>query len=1245
MKLVSTFHAPTTVVSSVKANLANTPLEYLVIARPHGLEVSSIHVDGLKPECKWGAVFGNILSIKSVPTGDGPRRNLLVLVDQPHPELIFLEFKDGKLNVTHRLDLFEHKPAAEFFDHNSLVVHPDGKLAVVSCYTGKLRLVRLKRGNYHLDSDAAVDEYTILGLTFLPPAPDDPYPLALLFLDPSQKRRLIAHSVDLSDLDISREPSDALHPTALPSSLIPIPHSVSEGPVPILIPVPCPAEFQESAAEKEADPSTFFGGVLVVGGKKIVLFELPGKSGSFKQGNKRRRLDESKRSASHREQAVAKEQERYNRKRKAKARVDWPWSEISSYEVIDEDGPFRVLLGDTFGRLAMLSLHDVPLNGLVLIPLGQTSPSVSLTYLSNSILYVGSHVGNSQLVEISEEPLASSSKAPAVPTLPIPDDIETVPASRLAPGEEKDEEVRDCILETQGTYLRVVDSFKNIAPILDAALVDTDDSGHLQIVTCSGGQNTGSINVIRKGADFQLLGSVPGMQHLVTMFAFKRISDDSHILVSTLETSQVMEIEARDKLQRIDPASSGFVAARTLAAKNIQAPVVRPAVRRAGREIQPASVGYKATSFVVQVTKTGAFLFDFQMESEWERISEVSVASLSSGVDGLEIVAADINASQTVLALSNGSLACLEVDETGKMLKVVRETPMPLAVEMSALSCQSFDPAASTSDLVAVAYWQTNQIQLLDLAGATHPFAQICTTKPLPAVVRSLLMFDFGGHPHVFAGLGNGSVAVFEYDPHLRVLGQPKLIPPRRAAVITWGGDRVQSSPVMLKDIVATAPLHNEHYQSTLLLTNESTLSIGQVRDVDHMHIRPIPSPRVFDTRTEAYDVPQRIVYEPSLKVFGVAYSRERPPRVGEPQPFPYRDIQPRDLTKSTAISQYEYKESEEITAVTMLTAKHGDDATACFCVGSYVVSSEEQEPKTGRLTVFAAHPIGSDQRASNLQLHTLAFVDVPGCLYSLATVNGLVAAGVNSIVFVYRLDIDASTGVCSLEQVAKMNSNYFVMSISSFDNRLVLGDRIASLSLVELGKDKKLETLGRDLTPLAPNTVQAVDGKYVLAANDTLNLLSFTYDEAAKKLDRDGYYQQCDLVNKFVQGSITSADPTSPFKPIQMFFTASGRIGIISDIPDDQLALDLTDLQRNMYAVVEDGARQKKFRTPQSTSRRRAADEAYGFLDGSFLERLLEISDSGRLAKIESGSNEPERLKRPIAEFQQLLKTLQSLH
>lgn len=164
----------------------------------------------------------------------------------------------------------------------------------------------------------------------------------------------------------------------------------------------------------------------------------------------------------------------------------------------------RVLLGDAYGRLAMLAFDDDRV-ALTLIPIGevsirrfrlishymteairQTSPATCLTYLSSQVLYLGSHYGDSQLLRIHPAPIANASRE----TLPIPKGVSTVPASALAPGSEKgkgraddadDIPARDGrIVNTKGTFLEVLQAHDNIAPIMDAILADVDGSGQVR---------------------------------------------------------------------------------------------------------------------------------------------------------------------------------------------------------------------------------------------------------------------------------------------------------------------------------------------------------------------------------------------------------------------------------------------------------------------------------------------------------------------------------------------------------------------------------------------------------------------------------------------------------------------------------------------------------------------------------------------------------------------------------------------
>ncbi|CAK5284352.1 unnamed protein product, partial [Mycena citricolor] len=214
---------------------------------------------------------------------------------------------------------------------------------------------------------------------------------------------------------------------------------------------------------------------------QILLFELASESDQRVQSNKRRKLNKQVElgSPEEAEEAVQRQRKREKKKQRSRAFVEWPFSSIASCCPLEGE-PLRYLLGDVSGRLAMLSLHDVPSAGLVLIPLGLTSPPTTLTYLNDQMLFVGSHAGDSQLVQIHSSPVSSLS----LPTLPIPPEIASVPAARLTPasskGKGRENPPKNCVLESQGSYLRVVESFKNIAPILDAVLVDTEKSGHVR---------------------------------------------------------------------------------------------------------------------------------------------------------------------------------------------------------------------------------------------------------------------------------------------------------------------------------------------------------------------------------------------------------------------------------------------------------------------------------------------------------------------------------------------------------------------------------------------------------------------------------------------------------------------------------------------------------------------------------------------------------------------------------------------
>lgn len=154
---------------------------------------------------------------------------------------------------------------------------------------------------------------------------------------------------------------------------------------------------------------------------------------------------------------------------------------------------------------------------------------------------MGSHLGDHQLLQISPTPISREE----VPILCIPSDIKTVSmdshssmplrkGKAKAEGNDVDMDDEDVdiafscgrVVSPNGSFITVLETYKNIAPIMDAILVDPDKSGQYQFVTCSGGANTGSLNVIKTGTEFQELGFASEIADISRVWPVKTMISD-----------------------------------------------------------------------------------------------------------------------------------------------------------------------------------------------------------------------------------------------------------------------------------------------------------------------------------------------------------------------------------------------------------------------------------------------------------------------------------------------------------------------------------------------------------------------------------------------------------------------------------------------------------------------------------------------------------------------------------------------
>ncbi|KAF8630852.1 hypothetical protein AX17_005211 [Amanita inopinata Kibby_2008] len=1273
MKIVTTFHQPSSVLCSVKCHLGSSDVEHLVVGKLNRLVVYSIQPHGLQQECTT-EVWGKVLSVKAIPIPRSSRSNLVLMIAHPDPELIFFTYIEpeggaAELVVKKQLALYERTPRpAEFF--NDILVHPSGQLAVVSCYTGKLKIIKLKAGSHREEFDVLLPELNVFSLAFLP-TPEFEYSIAILYLDNRGRLQLHARDIFVEDLELSAYSSSLLQSTVISDKVFPFPAEI----VPRLLSVPALNQYAD------VNDDEFRGGVLVVGGKKVLLYELAAKEAQQRQKGKRRRLEARKSSSDVNEAAKAmeKEKEREGRKRKPKASVEWPWSEVAACSPIDRE-PLRYLIGDTFGKLSLLSVEHVNDLGLLLVPLGETSPATTLTYLTSQALYVGSHLGDSQVVELSPAPVSSLD----TPTLSIPPHIKTVsPASLISSSKGKEKEELDennmdvddeveigtgSILATKGSFLTVLETHKNIAPIVDAALVDVDGAGQRQIVTCSGGKNTGSLNIVRNGADFQELAHISGLTNVTNVWPVKVMLEDevhSHVLVSTLQSTALFKINETG-----EKPSLTYVVGDALSGLRTDVPTL--AFANVVRRVYPsgASSPYENSSLAVQVTPHGVFLL--QLDTVIGAYSEMDRWVPENpdmfGGKQRDIGAASVNVSQVAVAVNGGTLVMLTIAEKDKLRMISAVTGL---AEISAVSCIPLNSSSRFTNHVVVSYWGKNAIEVLK--PSKDGFVSLCKTSPLPSIVRSLLLYNFGfdssprepdHHPYLLVGLGDGSLVTFAWrDKELKekklvslghapitfspcpVEGKRAILAAgNRATLLSFDKKRLQYSPVSLKDISAVAHLNIPTFADSVMLATPTGISIGRVSDLDKLHIRTIPF---------GLDNPRRIVHEPTTKVFGIACTHTTPARMAETEVARSSFVLLDDVTY-TEISRFWCEQGEEITSVTTFIFKDGDKNIPLFCVGTYRYDPEETEPIHGRILVFATMSADPGPKQFGMQLSLLSSASVKGCVYSLATVDNSVVAAVNSSVELYQLGIsdeDTSTRAYTLKHLAAWNHNYIVANLATFGNYILVGDQISSISLVKV-IDNTLKSVARDYGPLWPISIDASSETDIIAANDALNLYTFALSCQTGRtiLERNGNWHLADLVTKFIRGSLLrDMEEDAPFVPSEIFFTSSGRIGIVLDINGNELPIQLTALERNLAYVVKGvgGESHTRYRAPKNTRGRTDADvSATGFLDGDFIEHLLTLVNSPEnIDKVIAGNSAPERLTVPIADLQKVVETLQSMH
>lgn len=1195
MRVVSTFFPSSSILHSIKCNLNSEDVDHLVVAKPNKLEVYGLEENGVKLRCTR-EIWGSISSLNAIRVSDQDDEMLLVTTEAPKPLCIIYEYiykKDepASLREAHNLSLQApfSRPMENF---EGAIVHHSGNLAVIVTYVGKLKVLWVQDQGRISHFDCLVPELNVLSLCFLPESDSDVYLLAMLHLDHTQTLKLTIYEIDTKERSMNNVSEK--YPAV----------TFNEDDLRVILPI--------NACEEHP------GGILVVGGQKILYFEYFENQEKNKGKGKRRKSSLSAPEDSN----------------DPKAQIDWPLSDLTAYAFID-DTSSRILLGDKFGKLSLLSLErsksDVSLS---LTRLGETSPATTLTYLNDGVIFVGSHFGDSQIVRIA------ASQKPDV-----------------------------------GVQLDILDTFKNLAPIVDAILIDPEKSGQSHIITCSGSHNTGSLRIIRNGADIEELATTDHVSYVKSLWPIRphySSTFDTLLALSTLQTTRFYALTptSAGKLEELDESEIfGFSRDPTLAICNMSS-----IVQVGGK------YSYDDSPFVVQVTSNMVLVVNLltgTRETTWQ--------------DHGEIVAASVNPSQICVGLSGRRLVFLKVDE-GKLVPVRSQVFPENQGEISSLSLMPSSSSLPFSNYVAVGFYESKSVLIF---AANNLVSTVIPPIIVPQLPVSLLLCQFGasdslngvgGFPtHLLIGLGDGNLHVHGLsipDGQMRLedykvipVGSTRpvyLTPFRTSAqqanncsynvlaygamptILYWDNKRLKHSPLVPKSISAACSLNSGQYTSSLAMaiverkgkTEMSHLVIGRVRDLNKLHIQTV---------SLGLDNPVRISHYPDLRILCVGCQRIQPHRVGEAA-LESASVKFFDDSTFDQLHHFACELDEEVTVITTVSLNCDDRGYKTYvAVGTQYYKPGMVEASEGRILLFEGRPTGNI--STGLIPDIAASYKTKGCVFSLADVQGRLVAAVNESVYILHLQpIEQGSTLphthpsgYELAVLQRWTHNYIVSNLVSHLDRIYIGDAVSSLSVLRWDDGaKKLFNVARDYAPLWPVSIETIGPEKIIGCNNDCNLFLFDINATDKRLGMAGNYYLGDSINKFIRGCLVHNNMDNGMKAECVFVTSSGRIGVISEL-NEKLSYEMTALQRNIGNLIirSGGSDHSKWRTPKNN--RGTSDfmeEATGFLDGDLLETFLDMpSGSSKASQVLQGYSDAERLNVSYGELKQALEHLQTLH
>ncbi|KAK3102365.1 hypothetical protein FSP39_010832 [Pinctada imbricata] len=846
-------------------------------------------------------------------------------------------------------------------------------------------------------------------------------------------------------------------------------------------------------------------------------------------------------------------------------------STLTCFGRVDANGS-RYLLGDMMGRLFMLLLEKeekmdstVVVKDLKVELLGETTIAECITYLDNGVVYIGSRLGDSQLVKLTVE------------------------------------------ADENGSYVHEMERFTNLGPVLDMCVVDLERQGQGQLVTCSGAYKEGSLRVIRNGIGIHEHASIdlPGIKGIWSL----RVNSEEYdniIVLSFVGQSRVLMLNGEEveetELAGFESDQQTFLCANVVHNQLIQ--ITPLSVRLISCETQRLvsewrhpggkNISLASCNTCQVITAVGSELYYLELAPGC--INQVGTCTMEH-----EVACVDLTPLRE--GQERADMCCLGLwtDISARVLRL--PTFESLHVEM--LGGEIIPRSILMTTFEGIQYL------LVALGDGALFYFNLNVDTGYFCEKRKVTL---GTQPTVlktFRSLSTTNVFACSDRP----------------TVIYSSNHKLVFSNVNLKEVNHMCPLNSEGYPDSLALANDSTLTIGTIDEIQKLHIRTInlgESPRriayqeasqtfgVISMRMDLQDSNSSNPTRPSASTHAAmttSSSSGKMVTTGTSTMGEHTFGDEVDVHSLLIIDQHTFEVLHAHTlmpnefATSLISSKLGEDSHTYYIVGTALVHPEEAEPKQGRILVF---------QFQDGKLNQVAEKDIKGAAYTLLDFNGKLLASINSTVRLFEW---------TAEKELRLECSYFnnivALYMKSKGDFILVGDLMRSITLL-LYKPMEgtFEEIARDFNPNWMTAVEILDDENFLGAENSFNLFTCqkdsasTTDEDRQNLQEVGMFHLGEFVNVFRHGSLVmqhAGENSTPTQGSVLYGTVNGAVGLVTQIPQDFYNF-LLEVQNRLAKVIKSvGKVEHSFWRSFHTERK--TEPCEGFIDGDLIESYLDLN------------------------------------